>query len=87
MKYNLYAIKDEEAEEFGELLNAKNDKVAVRMFDNVVKQNKLDRAVFGLYRMGTYDTESGKVRQSIKDPINLRYSTFNEEEKEAENGK
>lgn len=87
MNYNLYAIKDEEAVEFGELLNAKNDKVAIRMFDNVVKQNHLDRAVFGLYRMGTYDTESGKIKQSVKDPVCLRYSTFNEDEEEAESGK
>ena len=85
MLYNLYAIKDEEAVEFGELLNAKNDKVAIRMFDNVVKQNHLDRAVFGLYRMGTYDTETGKIKQSFKDPVCLRYSTFNEEEEIEEN--
>lgn len=79
MKYNLYAIADEEAVEFGELLNAKNDKVAIRMFDNVVKQNHLDRAVFALYRMGTYDTETGKIVQSDTEPTCLRYSTFTEE--------
>ncbi len=58
MLYNLYSIYDKDAKEFGPLFNAKNDIVASRYVEEMVKDVKYIDS-YALYRMGLYDTEYG----------------------------
>ena len=58
MIYNLYSIFDKDAEEFGPLFNAKNDLIASRYVEDMIKEVK-NVAPYALYRMGKYDTEFG----------------------------
>ncbi len=58
MIYNLYAIYDKDAEEFGPLFNAKNDVIASRYVEEMIKEVK-NVDPYALYCMGEYDTENG----------------------------
>ena len=58
MIYNLYAIYDKDAEEFGPLFNAKNDLIASRYVEEMIKDVKNVES-YSVYRMGEYDTEHG----------------------------
>lgn len=58
MIYNLYSIFDKDAEEFGPLFNAKNDLIASRYVEDMIKEVK-NVVPYALYRMGKYDTEFG----------------------------
>lgn len=58
MLYKLYSIYDKDAKEFGPLFNAKNDIVASRYVEEMVKDVKYIDS-YALYCMGEYDTEYG----------------------------
>lgn len=58
MLYMLYSIYDKDAQEFGPLFNAKNDVVASRLVEEMIKDVKHVDS-YALYRMGQYDTENG----------------------------
>lgn len=67
-KVRLYAVRDEIAEEFGPLFTAKNDGVAKRKFDELVK--KVADEVKGdyiLYFMGIYDIEKGGIFSELRE--------------------
>ena len=58
MIYNLYAIYDKDAKEYGPLFNAKNALIASRYVEEMIKEvNHVDS--YALYCMGEYDTEYG----------------------------
>lgn len=58
MVYKLYSIYDKDAKEYGPLFNAKNDVVASRYVEEMLKDvNHVDS--YALYCMGDYDTEYG----------------------------
>ena len=60
MKRNYYSIKDLVAEEFGDLMFAKNDAVASRLFANLLKSNpNLNPDDLELDYIGTFDDETG----------------------------
>ena len=56
MIYNLYAIYDKDANEYGPLFNAKNALIASRYVVEMIKEVK-NVDPYALYRMGEYDTE------------------------------
>lgn len=58
MTYKLYSIYDKDAEEFGPLFNAKNDVVATRYVEDMIKNVK-NVDSYAVYCMGVYDTENG----------------------------
>lgn len=58
MLYKLYSIYDKDAKEFGPLFNAKNDIIACRFVDDMLKDVKYADS-YALYCMGEYDTEYG----------------------------
>lgn len=58
MKVNIYTIYDKVAEECGPVFQAKNDMVANRMIDSMVRENPnivLDE--YDVYCLGEFDTE------------------------------
>ena len=58
MQYKLYSIYDKDAKEFGPLFSAKNDIVASRYVEEMIKEvNHVDS--YALYCMGEFDTEYG----------------------------
>ena len=57
MIYNLYAIYDKDAEEYGPLFNAKNDVVASRYVEDMIKEVK-NVDSYAVYCMGEYDSEN-----------------------------
>jgi len=62
MKLVMYSIYDEAMQEYGPIMQAKNDEVAIRQFhsvlENVPKNCKFD---YKLYKIGVFDTEDGLV--------------------------
>ena len=65
MLYNLYSIYDKDAGEYGPLFNAKNDIVASRLVEELIKDVKHADS-YALYCMGQYDTEEGIVSSSVE---------------------
>ena len=64
MIYNLYAIYDKDANEYGPLFNAKNALIASRYVEEMIKEvNNVDP--YALYRMGEYDTEYGITETNV----------------------
>lgn len=56
---NLYTIFDKVAKDAGPVFAAKNDGVARRNFDNLIKENKINKiSEYQLYRVGFYDSEN-----------------------------
>lgn len=68
----LYAVCDVEAEQFGDVFTAKNDKVAMRNFKSLVDSKKIDTSIFTLHRLGFYDSSSGKL-YGLADPVYIPY--------------
>lgn len=67
-KERLYAVRDEVAEEFGPLFTAKNDGVAKRKFDELVKSVSADvKGDYVLYFMGIYDIEKGGIFSELRE--------------------
>lgn len=60
IKY-LYVIKDMEANSCGPVMDIKNDVVAKRYYKKVVEEQKIDTAVFRLFRVAQFDDEIGLV--------------------------
>ena len=59
----LYAIYDKIAEEFGELMNAKHDAVALRGYDIAMQRaGSGRRAEYALYCLGEMDMETGMIK-------------------------
>lgn len=65
MLYNLYSIYDKDAKEYGPLFNAKNNLVASRFVEDMMKGVKCIDS-FDLYFMGEYDTEHGIVNTKVE---------------------
>ena len=64
---NVYAVKDVKAQLFNNPFIQKSDGVAIRTFaaaceDSQTELNKYP-SDFSLYHIGTYDPESGKIKQ------------------------
>lgn len=58
MRYKLYSIYDKDANEYGPLFNAKNDAIASRYVEQMIKEVE-NVAPYALYCMGEFDTEYG----------------------------
>lgn len=72
MKKILYSVQDKKAGFFGSPFFSLNDAMAARDFNNAAEEpgtllNK-NPEDFALYRLGSYDTESGSV-ESEKQPV------------------
>lgn len=65
MIYNLYAIFDKDAKEYGPLFNAKNDVVASRYVEQMIKDVPHSDS-YALYLMGEYDVENGIVNTKVE---------------------
>ncbi len=65
MIYNLYSIYDKDAKEYGPLFNAKNDVVASRYVEEMIKDVKFSDS-YALYCMGEFDTENGIVNTIVE---------------------
>ena len=59
MKQGMYAVWDKVALEFGPPFCAKNDDVAKRQYNHLVRSQELPVGEFELWRLGEYDTEKG----------------------------
>lgn len=64
MIYNLYAIYDKDAQEYGPLFNAKNALIASRYVEEMIKEVK-NVDPYALYCMGEYDTEKGIISTNV----------------------
>lgn len=59
MKFNLYTVYDELAEEAGPIFCAKNDSVAQRQYDALMVQVlESEKSKYHLYYIGEYDSET-----------------------------
>lgn len=65
MLYNLYSIQDFVADEFGPIFPCKNDDVALRYYDNLVKSSDNPNDYI-LFYVGTFDNESGVITPAEK---------------------
>ena len=57
MKY--FSIKDVKADEFGDLMFAKNEEVAKRIFGQILSKNPYIASDLQLYCIGDFDNETG----------------------------
>lgn len=69
---NLYTVRDELAEEFGPVFQAKNDNVAFRNVSTfLMKINENDRGFFRLYRIARFNFEKGEFVDTEKEAIDF----------------
>lgn len=61
MLFKLYSIKDNVAEEYGPVFIAKNDGVAARNFNALVKQEHVRVEDYTLYCLGEFDNDKGEI--------------------------
>lgn len=62
----IYSIKDFVAGEFGPIFQAKNDQVAMRQWGNLIESQQIkNQSEYGLFRLGTYDCESGIITSEV----------------------
>lgn len=59
MQQKVYSVFDKVALEFGPPFCAKNDEVAKRQFNHLVRSQKLALSEFELWILGSFDTEKG----------------------------
>lgn len=78
MKVKYYAIKDVKADEFGDLMFAKNDEVAKRLFGQIISKNPYLASDMQLYCIGDFENEDG----SFVSTLNLVVDNVVEESKE-----
>jgi len=69
----LYGIKDDKVHAFtGKLFEARNDQEASRMLHAAVNDDKIQLSMypedFSLWRIGTYDDETGILKQGKDEP-------------------
>lgn len=70
--YNLYSIFDSDANEFGPLFSAKNNKIAYRYVNEMSRGiDTSNLGFFALYKMGEYDVEKGIVDSTVSLVDNL----------------
>lgn len=66
----LYVIKDLIADESGPIFQAKSDEVAMRNFNNLIKDKSVNPDEYRLYCVGDYDNERLEG-QFILEPIEI----------------
>lgn len=67
MLRDYYSVKDIVAEEFGDLIFAKNDAVASRLFANLVKSHpEISSDDLELYYIGSFDDVSGEFMHGLR---------------------
>jgi len=76
---NLYTVFDVIADEAGPLFEAKNDRVAVRQYQNLLSQSRLDASEYKLYQVGVFNHDSMEL--SDLQTREIKYNT------EVEDGK
>ena len=77
----LYAIYDKIAEEFGEIMNAKHDAVALRGYDIAMQRAGTGRrAEYALYCLGEMDMETGMIKPQSPKMVVPRVSGAEEQE-------
>ena len=59
MKVKYYSIKDVKANEYGELIFAKNDEVAKRIFGKILSEYPVISSDLQLFFIGEFDNEDG----------------------------
>ena len=59
MQQKIFSVFDKVAKEFGPPFCAKNDDVAKRQFNHLVRSQELDLADYELWILGGFDTEKG----------------------------
>lgn len=79
MKYGLYAMRDSATRQFLSITTDQSNDSAMRNFDFAISQTAQLRfrpSDFALYRIGSYDTESGMIE--AQQPECLRLGTESE---------
>jgi len=80
MKTNIYTIYDKTAQESGPLLNAKNDGVALRQFQQATAK-AIDSSDYTLLFLGTFDHETNVIELAdIVDEVAPNLNTPTEED-------
>lgn len=70
MIISYYAIFDVVAKEFGELIFAKNDGVASRLFASILKKNEhINPNDLTLYKIGDFNNESGIFESNLREVV------------------
>lgn len=67
MKFTVYTIFDEAADEYGPVFTAKNDAVAQRQFNQLMKTVEYP-GEFYLYKVGEFDSENYETPLSVCEP-------------------
>lgn len=65
MKMFIYSIRDDKADEYGPIFEAKNDEVAKRNFKHMLTSQPIDPIEFAMYRVGYFDHESAEGSMDI----------------------
>jgi len=66
MIVNLYAVRDRIAEETGPIFMAKNDAIALRQTQQLLRSEQVtDPEDFELWMVGTYDTELMDIQKNL----------------------
>lgn len=65
MKIKYYAIKDVKAGEFGELIFARNDEVAKRLFAQTISKNPMLANDLQLYFIGWHHIDTGEFESDF----------------------
>lgn len=66
MTHGIYCIKDGDAQEYGPIFLAVNDKVAVRNFHNMFSGVTQEKDPFSLWCLGRYITSDGLIEVEEK---------------------
>lgn len=79
MKQQFYTVYDIQAEEYGSPFTSKNDLTGARAFRNLLINNP-NKKDFELYKIGEFDTDTGKISTYNKDKIEVLFSPKEMEE-------
>lgn len=80
MKLRLYTIYDKVAEEFGPIVELKNDKVALRWYSMNVQKDELNASDFECYCIGECNHDTGVIIPREKEIIEAKLSLVEEVE-------
>lgn len=70
MARNYYSVKDVVADEFGDLVFAKNDAVASRLFANILKSHsEINSEDLVLFCIGSFDDVSGAFIPCLREVV------------------
>ena len=78
----IYTLYDTVAEECGPLFEAKNDKLALRIFQNMKFPPELNKKDFHLYKLGQCDKEQIRITSMNATRIFINMEDFKDEEDE-----